>query len=109
MVISKDGEKRAKVMCGQTELECVRAYAYLGTVFTSDGKWEEEIKRRIKAGGTALGSISKQVVWNKFVNVGVKKVIFEAMVKSRLMYGGDIWWTSKKDLGRMETVQIDIR
>jgi hypothetical protein len=35
------------------------------------------------------------VAWNKFVSIGVKKVIFDAMVKSRLMYGGDIWWASK--------------
>ena len=90
MVTSKDGDKSAKVMYGQTELECVKAYTYLGTVFTADGKWEEEITRRIKAGRAALGSISKQVVWNKFVSVEVKKVIFDAMVKPRLMYGGDI-------------------
>jgi hypothetical protein len=62
MVTSKDGEQSAKVEYRQRELECVKSYTYLGTVFTADGKWEEEIKRRIKAGRAALGSISKQVV-----------------------------------------------
>lgn len=107
MVTSKEGGKSAKVMYGQNELECVRTYTYLGTVFSADGKWEEEVERRVKAGRAAWGSISKQVVWNKFVSVKVKRVVFDAMVKSRLLYGGDIWWASKKDLGRLETVQND--
>jgi hypothetical protein len=29
----------------------------------------------------------------------------EGMVKSKLLYGGDIWWTGKKDIGKLETVQ----
>ena len=37
----------------------------------------------------------------------MKRVIFDAMVKSRLMYGGDIWWPSKNEMGRIETVQND--
>ena len=85
----------------------MKSYTYLGTVFTADGRWEEEVERRVKAGRAALGSISRQIVWNKFVSVGVKRVIFDAMVKSRLMYGGDIWWPRKNEMGRIETVQND--
>ena len=51
--------------------------------------------------------LSKQVVWNKNISVKVKKCIFESMVKSRLLYGGDVWWASKKDIGKLETVQND--
>jgi predicted subunit of tRNA(5-methylaminomethyl-2-thiouridylate) methyltransferase len=29
------------------------------------------------------------------------------MVKSKLLYGGDIWWATKKDIGKLETVQND--
>src|SRR5829696_7888890 len=107
MITSKDGDKTAKVVYGQSALECVKTYTYLGTVFSADGKWEEEIERRIRAGRAALGTISKQVVWNKFISVKAKKVVYDAMVKSRMVYGGDIWWANKKDLGRLETVQND--
>ena len=61
----------------------------------------------MQAGRIALNGISKQIVWNKQVGEGVKKVLFEALVKSRLLYGGEIWWTSKKELGRLETVHND--
>jgi hypothetical protein len=49
MVVSKDGEKVAKVKYGEEELECVNQYVYLGTVFSSNGKWEAEAERRQKA------------------------------------------------------------
>jgi hypothetical protein len=29
------------------------------------------------------------------------------VVKSRILYGAEIWWASKKELGRLETVQND--
>jgi len=38
MVTSKEGDKSAKVVYEQAELECVKSYTYLGTVFTADGK-----------------------------------------------------------------------
>lgn len=34
-------------------------------------------------------------------------MVFEAMVKSKLLYGGDVWWAGQKELGKLETVQND--
>jgi hypothetical protein len=107
MVVSKDGTEVAQVRYGQEELECVSKYPYLGTLFTADGRWEMEVERRRQAGRAALCSLNRQVVWNKSVSLEVKRCVFEAMVKSRLLYGGDIWWASKKDSGKLETVQND--
>ena len=107
MVVSKDGMERATVKYGSWVLECVGRYPYLGTLFSADGKWELEVNRRIQAGRGALSKLSKKVVWNRNISMKVKKVLFEAMVKSRLMYGGDVWWPNKKEVGRLETVQND--
>jgi hypothetical protein len=41
------------------------------------------------------------------VPIRVNRIDFEAMVKLKLLYGGDIWWTGKKDIGKLETVQND--
>ena len=46
-------------------------------------------------------------MWNKNVGVEVKKVIFGAMVRSKLMYGGEVWWAGKQQMGKLETVQND--
>jgi hypothetical protein len=37
----------------------------------------------------------------------VKRITFEAMVKSKLLHGDNIWWAEKKDIGKLETVQND--
>jgi hypothetical protein len=104
MVVSRDG---AAVKYGEEQLECVIKYPYLGTIFAADGKWEGEIERRRQAGRAALSSLSKGLVWNKCIGIRVKRCIFEMLVKSRLMYGGDVWWPDKKALGKLETVQND--
>ena len=104
MVVSKDGSTSTRITYGTEMLECVREFTYLGTVFTADGKWEKEVERRTQAGRAALGGISKQVVWNRTISVKVKKVLFSPLVKSRLTYGGDVWWPSKAEMGKLETV-----
>jgi len=107
MVVCQDGGQVASVHYGDEELECVREFTYLGTMFTADGKWDREVERRVQAGRAALSSISSKIVWNKKVTKKVKKLVFEMMVKSRLMYGGEIWWASKAEMGKLETVQND--
>jgi len=107
LVVSKDGMEEAKVMYGHSELECVKKFSYLGIMFSSDGRWKKEVERRVQAGRAALSSVSRHVVWNKNISMKVKKVVFEAMVKSKMMYGGEVWWANKNEAGRMETVQND--
>jgi hypothetical protein len=103
MVVSKDGEKVAKVKYGEEELECVNQYVYLGTVFSSNGKWEAEVERRRQTGRAALCSLKKAGgMEQKCAHTGE-----EAMAKSKLLYGGDIWWAGKKDIGKLETMQND--
>jgi hypothetical protein len=41
------------------------------------------------------------------VAIREKRIVFATMVKSKLLYGGDIWWAGKKDIGKLETVQND--
>ena len=85
VVVSKDGKETAKVKYEQSELECVPKYYYLGILFSSDGKWKLEVDHRVQAGRAALSSVSKYVIWNRNISIQVKKVVFEAMVKSKVM------------------------
>ena len=107
VVVSKDGSEVAKVKYGQSELECVSKYCYLGMVFSADGRWKLEVDRRVQAGRAALSSVSKHVIWNKNISTPVKKIVFEAMVKSKLMYGSEVWWANQSEIARIETVQND--
>ena len=107
MVVSKEGREVAKVLYGQSELECIPKFSYLGMVFSSDGKWKAEVDKRVQAGRAALCSVSKHVIWNRNISEPVKKVVFDVMVKSKLMYGSEVWWVSKAEAAKLETVQND--
>jgi hypothetical protein len=76
-------------------------------VFSSDGRWKLEVGRRVQAGQAALSSVSRHVTWNRNISVPVKKVVFDAMVISKLMYGSEVWWASKGEAARLKTVQND--
>jgi hypothetical protein len=79
MVVVKNGEKVAKVTYGEEKLECVNQYVYLGTVFSSNGKWEAEVERRRQTGRAALCSLNKQVLWNRNVVIRVERIVFEVI------------------------------
>ncbi len=49
--------------------------------------------------------MSKHVIWNKNIGTPVKNLVFEAMVKSKLMYGSEVRWANQSEIARMETVQ----
>ena len=72
-----------------------------------DGKWKLEVDHRIQAGRAARSSVSKHVIWNMNISIQVKKVVFEAMVKSKLIYGSEVWWANQSEIARMETIQND--
>src|SRR3977135_2685509 len=75
-------------------------------VFSADGRWKLEVDRRVQAGRAALSSVSKHVISNN-ISTPVTKVVFKAMVKSKLMYGSEVWWANQSEMARMETVQND--
>src|SRR3981189_2287406 len=90
VLVSKDGSEVAKVKYGQSELECVSKYCYLGMVFSANSM-KLEVDRRVQAGREAVNNVSKIVIWNRNISAHVKKVVFEATVKSMLMYGSIVW------------------
>jgi hypothetical protein len=58
------------------------------------------IERGRQTGSAALRLLNKLVVLNRSVPLQV----FEAILKSKLMYGGYIWLDGKKDIEKLETV-----
>ena len=87
MVVSIEGRDQAKVMYGQSKLECVIIYFNLGMVFSSDGRWKQGSNRRMQAGRAALSSVNRHMVWNKNISINVKKVVFQTRWSLRWCMG----------------------
>ena len=49
-----------------------------------------------------MGSVCKSSVCHS-----LKKVLFDVLVRSKLVYGGEVWLANKDHVGKLETVQND--
>ena len=83
-----------EVTLGNTSLEEVEEFTYLGSIIDKKGGTEADIKARI--GKARLAFTQLQKVWKATkVSIKTKIRLFNSNVKSVLMYGCETWTTTK--------------
>ncbi|KAI3369206.1 hypothetical protein L3Q82_007445 [Scortum barcoo] len=86
---------RKRVACplrvGGEVLPQVEEFKYLGVLFTSEGKMEREIDRRIGAASTVMRSVYRTVVVKKELSRKVKLSIYRSIYVPTLTYGHELW------------------
>ena len=75
-------------------LEQVNSFIYLGSVFTSDGRCEKEVKRPIGIAKTAFPSM-KKVLCGRNISMAVRLRVLKCYVWSTLLYGSETWTLSQ--------------
>ena len=80
------------------KLEEVTCYQYLGSLVTSDGRCNTEIKSRIGKAKTQFGKL-KTLLCNTKINMNVRKRMLQCYVWPVLLYGAEAW-TLKEDMKR---------
>ena len=104
MVIERNPSTSCVVTVNGEELEQIQSYIYLGTMITSDGRPDKEIKRRIsmaKSKFFQLGTILRDNI-----SVRVKYKIIKCYVLSVLMYGCETWTMRKKEIRSLEAFEM---
>ena len=83
-----EGDVRTEdmVLRGQ-RMKQVEEFAYLGSVFTSDGKFTQDVERRRAGAIGALGTLKRRLWGRRNVSLKVKMKIFNAVVLPVLLYG----------------------
>jgi hypothetical protein len=76
---------------GGEKIEIVKEIKYLGVVMDSTGTWDKERKQVAIRGKSALNSINTCVARAPNIEVKVLKQVYNALVKSRMMTGVEIW------------------
>ena len=85
----------ATVNLENESLEEVDNFTYLGSVVSKNGGTEEDINERLKKARASYGMLNK--VWRSAsINTKTKVRIFNAVVKSVLLYGSESWSLTKK-------------
>ncbi|KAI3371780.1 hypothetical protein L3Q82_024339 [Scortum barcoo] len=86
---------RKRVACplrvGGEVLPQVEEFKYLGVLFTSEGKMEREIDRRIGAASAVMRSVYRTVVVKKELSRKAKLSIYRSIYAPTLTYGHELW------------------
>lgn len=84
------------------DIEEVDQFCYLGSIITTDGGTEEDIKSRISKAKGRLPLL--QPTWRSHqINLSTKLRIFQSNVKTVLLYGCETWKTNKNHIKGLQT------
>ncbi|KAI3356938.1 hypothetical protein L3Q82_003580 [Scortum barcoo] len=96
---------RKRVACplrvGGEVLPQVEEFKYLGVLFTSEGKMEREIDRRIGAASAVMRSVYRTVVVKKELSRKAKLSIYRSIYVPTLTYGHELWVMTERTRSRI--------
>jgi len=80
-------------------------FRYLGTTFTKDGIDTKNIRHRVKQARKIIGVLNG-VWWSNNITRNRKKMIYNSVVKSILIYGTEIWSLYEDDRRRINATEM---
>lgn len=106
--------KKTKVMTTEYEqdfevdgvhLEVVDSFVFLGSLITSSGSCEAEIRRRIALGRKAIGSLNS-IMKDRGIPIRTKVRVISSMVFPIVTYGSESWTLKKADERRIQAFEM---
>lgn len=89
---------------GETQLEVVSQYKYLGIVFSSDLTWSHHVEKVVSQGRANLTRL-RILLSRKEIPADLKLTIWGAVAGSALMYGAETWSTNSSQTNALESIQ----
>ena len=81
-------------------------FRHLGTIFTKDGRDIKNIRHRVTQARKIIGALNG-VWWSKNITRNRKKMMYDSMVKSVLIYWAEIWSLYEDDRRRINATEMD--
>ncbi|KAK3544065.1 hypothetical protein QTP86_000871 [Hemibagrus guttatus] len=101
---------RKKVACtlqvGEEVLPQVEEFKYLGVLFTSEGRMDREIDRRIGAAAAVMRSMYRSVVVKKELSQKAKLLIYQSIYAPTLTYGHELWVMTERVRSRIQAAEM---
>ena len=72
------------------KIESVSAFKYLGSILEKNGSSEIEIEKRVSDSRKIIG-ILNPLLWSRNIIEKTKKIIFNTLIESVLLYGAETW------------------
>ena len=106
MVISKKKEiPKCHLLVNGQAIRQVKQLSYLGSIFTSDGRCDTEIKRRIGVAKKASKDLAN-ILTNRKVKLDTRKRILTSYKWSVLLYGCKVWTISKNIEEKLKSLEL---
>ena len=86
-------------------VERAKTFKYLGSTLSSDGRCEEEVRRRIQAGWMSWKKVSG-VLNDSRLSARVKGNMYKSVVRPAMLYGMETVSVTKRQVGKMEVAEL---
>lgn len=83
----------------------VKNFKYLGSTINSDGRCEEEVRKRIQAGWMNWKKVSG-VLCDRKLSARVKGKMYKSVVRPAMLYGMETVAVTEKQVGKMEVAEL---
>uniref|UniRef100_A0A8C9VLN8 Reverse transcriptase domain-containing protein n=1 Tax=Scleropages formosus TaxID=113540 RepID=A0A8C9VLN8_SCLFO len=84
----------------------VEEFKYLGVLFTSEGKTERQVHRRIGAASAAMRSLYRSVVVKREPSRKAKLSIYRSIYVPTLTYGHELWIMTERMRSRIQAAEM---
>ncbi|TWW80182.1 hypothetical protein D4764_10G0012120 [Takifugu flavidus] len=109
--------KSEAMVLNQKKVECllrvkeeilpqVEEFKYLGVLFTSEGRMEQEVDRRIGAASAVMRTLHWSVVMKRKLSQKAKLSIYQSIFVPTLTYGHELWVMTKRTRSRVQAVEM---
>ncbi|KAK2555651.1 Craniofacial development protein 2 [Acropora cervicornis] len=94
------------ITIGDTQLEAVEAFTYLGSTVTSTVSLDAEISSRIAKAAGVMAKLNKRVWSNSLLSERTKVLVYQACVLSTLLYGSESWTVYARQERRLNSFHL---
>ncbi|TWW60956.1 hypothetical protein D4764_05G0010460 [Takifugu flavidus] len=84
----------------------VEEFKYLGVLFTSEGRMEQEIDRRIGAASAVMRTLHRSVVVQRELRLSAQLSIYRSIFVPTLTYGHELWVMTKRTRSRVQAAEM---
>ena len=87
------------------EIESCQEYKYLGVIFDTSGTEDKEIRSRLTQARKCIACLN-EILWSKDIRKERKLNIYNALIKSSLLYSSETWRLTENKR-RIEATEMD--
>jgi hypothetical protein len=99
-------DREPDVTIGNTHVEVVESFTYLGSTISSSISLDAEISSRIGKAAAIMSKLNKRVLSNSQLTATTKMLIYQACMPSTLLYGSESWTTYTTQEKRLNSFHL---